>query len=148
MTRGSSYTKHEVPRCNRSILDMCIHSRVPEAKPIAPLVEMIFFHLSSSNTYPYTRTHTKAPRHEETSLKRDCCCMRGWPRCEVARWRGDYARCARWPGDQATCQLLYAAENMPKPAAVHFFSCGFAIVLRGAGSAESDPVITRQMGRN
>ena len=54
--------------------------------------------MPSSNTYSYT--HESTVGHEETSSKRDYCCTRGWPRCEVARWH--QATTLEVQGGQAT----------------------------------------------
>ena len=58
----------------------------------------------------------------------------------MARWPGGHARGARWRGNQARCELLIHNREHANTCC-SFLLCGFAIVLLGFSSAESDPVI-------
>ena len=118
-------------------------------RKIEYLVHAARFWVTSGTPYVFYR-RTQAPTwHEETSSKRDCCCTRGGPRCEVARWLGHPVRGARRPGDQARCKLLYTAgassntqprtrESLPFILCVGFH-CPAWLWLGGSGSRDYLP---------
>ena len=64
-----------------------IHSRNAEAISIAPLF-VRKLHLVILEQI-YTHIHIASRWHEEIGSKRDCCCTRVGPRCEVARRPGE-----------------------------------------------------------
>ena len=88
--------------------------------------------------HPRTHMHTKAPWHERMSSKRDCCCTREGPSCEVARRPRSSCGGASRPSEVQAVILSRTCENL-----LVVFLCGFHspawLWLGGKRSREKEP---------